>query len=223
MTQTDYNRIRDLIRGDIVNDRLKGGSRLKVRELATRYNTSAIPVREALQQLQGEGIVRFIPNRGASVRTIDTDFVRDIYEIRAMVEPFLARWFVRHQKDGDLDRLEAIQHAFDAAVEAKDWPKLRDLNAEFHAICYNGHYNDEAVQLASRHTELIAALADRFPRFSARAQAVCREHWAIIGAIREQDEAKTAKLVETHVRRSGDHLIERMKASLRHPEAAAVR
>lgn len=218
MTQTTYNRVRDLIRSDIVNDRLKGGSRLKIRDLATLYATSAIPVREALQQLQGEGIVTFTPNKGASVRTVDTDFVRDIYEIRGMVEPFLARWFVHHQKDGDCDQLEAIQREFDAAVEAKEWRKQRDLNRDFHALLYTGHYNVEAVQLAYRHTDLIAALADRFPRFSARARAVCREHWAIIGAVREQDEAKTARWVEVHVRRSGDHLIDRMKAALRHPE-----
>lgn len=213
--QTDYNRLRDLIRSDIVNDRLKAGSRLKIRELAKRYETSAIPVREALQQLQGEGIVNFVANRGASVRTIDKEFVRDIYEIRGMVEPFLARWFVRHHKDTDLERLEAIQLEFDAAVAAGAWSKLRDLNREFHGICYRGHYNQEAVAIAYKHNDLITALADRFPRSRARAEAVCREHWAIIDAIRAHDEAKTAKVVEAHVRRSGEHLIERMMAALR--------
>lgn len=211
--ETDYNRLRNLIRNDIVNDRLKAGSRLKIRELTARYSASAIPVREALQQLQGEGIVRFIANRGASVRAIDTDFIRDIYEIRELIEPFLARWFVRHHKDGDLERLEAIQRDFDAAIEASEWTKLRALNREFHGICYDSHYNEEALLMAYKHNDFINALADRFPRSRARSLAVAREHRAIIAAIRAQDENRTARAVEMHVRRSGMHLIERMKAA----------
>lgn len=214
-SQTDYSRLRDLIRSDIVNNHLKGGSRLKIRELAARYSTSAIPVREALQQLQGEGIVNFVANRGARVRTIDTDFVRDIYEIRALVEPFLAQWFVRHHKDGDLDRLEEIQGEYDAAVAAGEWQKLRRLNKDFHGICYNSHYNGEAVQIAYKHNDLINALADRFPRSRARASRVCSEHWDIIAAIRSHDEVKAAQVVEAHVRNSAQHLIERMKGTLR--------
>ena len=214
-SQTVYERLRDSIRSDIVNDRLKAGSRLKIRELAARYETSAIPVREALQQLQGEGIVNFIANRGASVRKIDANFVRDIYEVRALVEPFLARWFVRHHKDGDVERLSAIQTEFEAAVAAGDWHRLRPLNREFHGICYDSHYNEEALHMAYKHNDLINALADRFPRSRTRAQAVCREHWAILAAIRAQHEAQTARLVESHVRRSGLHLIERMNAALR--------
>ena len=86
--RTGYSRLRDLIRLDIVAGRLRPGARLKIAELAARYDTSAIPVREALQQLQGEGIVTFIANRGASVRTIDENFIRNIHEICALIEPF---------------------------------------------------------------------------------------------------------------------------------------
>ena len=52
------------------------------------------PVREVLQLLRGEGFVVFNRNRGARVRPIDRDFVRDIYEIGVLIEPALTRWFV---------------------------------------------------------------------------------------------------------------------------------
>src|SRR3712207_6602251 len=72
-----YERLRD----DIIHGRVKANERLKVAELATRMGTSTNPVREALQQLRGEGFVIMTPNRGARVRPIDEDFVRDIAEI----------------------------------------------------------------------------------------------------------------------------------------------
>jgi len=218
--QTGYNRLRDMIRKDIVGGLLKPGSRLKIAELAKRYDTSAIPVREALQQLQGEGIVTFVANRGASVRVIDADFIRDIHDIRALIEPFLTRWFVRHHRESQLAALESQQRRYDAAVEAGTLGDTHSINRGFHALIYDGHYNEEALLIAYRHTDLIGALSDRFHRSRARCQAISREHWGIIGAIRVQDEELAAKLMMEHVRRAGQHLTETIQAAARNANGA---
>ena len=81
----------ELIREDIIEGRLAANERLVAADLAERYGTSTNPVREALQLLRGEGFVIFAPNRGARVRPIDQDFVRDIYEIGVLIEPALTR------------------------------------------------------------------------------------------------------------------------------------
>lgn len=214
-SQTGYGRLRDLIRADIVEGRLASGERLKVAGLAARYETSTIPVREALQQLQGEGIVTFAPNRGASVRPIDGDFIRDIHEVRELAEPFLAAWFVRNHTDAQIAELAAVQRQYDAASRRGDLQRIRKLNRRFHQICYDGHYNAEALAVAYRHSDLIMALSYRFPSSRARTQAICSEHWAIIEAIRRQDEAATARLVAAHVRNAGRFLIEMMTAATR--------
>lgn len=213
--QTGYSRLRESIRSDIVEGVLEPGARLKIAGLAARYRTSAIPVREALQQLQGEGIVRFVANRGASVRPIDENLVRDIHEIRGLVEPFLVQWFVRHHTQRQLDALETIQRSYDAAAADGDRVTTRRCNEQFHSLCHDGHYNAEAVAIASRHTDLLRVLTDRFPKSRARVQAVAREHWAIVEAIRRQDEAEAMRLVAEHVRNSGEHLIEGMRAAAR--------
>ncbi len=83
-----------LIRDDIIQGRLPANSRLKIGSLAEYYGTSTTPIREALQQLRGEGFVIIEPNRGARVRPIDDNFIRDIYEIEALIEPYLAKSFV---------------------------------------------------------------------------------------------------------------------------------
>lgn len=213
--QTTYERLGDLIRLDIVSGELKPGSRVKVAALAERYRTSAIPVREALHRLQGEGLVQFSPNRGASVRAIDSNFIRDIHEVRALVEPFLVRWFVRHHREQDLAHLEAVQDEYDEAVREGRLELTHDLNRRFHGLCYDGHYNGEALRVAYRHTDLIGALFARFPRSKARAHAISREHRQIIEAIRGQDEELAARLMHEHVRSAGQHLIETVDGAAR--------
>jgi DNA-binding GntR family transcriptional regulator len=218
--QTGYLRVRDLIRMDIISGALKPGARLKIAELAERYATSGVPVREALQQLQGEGLVTFVANRGASVRAIDGNFLRDIHEIRALIEPFLLQWFVRNHRESDIQALEDIQREYDAVVAAGDLDRTHEINRAFHEICYSGHYNQEALTIANLHTDLIGALVERFPRSRARCQAISREHWGIIGAIREQDEGRASRLMQEHVRRAGQHMIETVQGALRDGEAA---
>ena len=211
--QTNYTRLRDLIRADIVEGRLPSGARLKIDEIAKRYQSSAIPVREALQQLQGEGVVVFLPNRGAWVRRVDADFLRYIHEVRALTEPYLIRWFVRHRTMAQLDALVAAQQAYDKSVDEEEPDRWHSHNVVFHSICYDAHYNHEALAIAKRHTELLHTVAQRFPVSRSRALQVCREHWAIIEMVRMQNEEAAAAIVEEHVRNAGRHLIERMLAA----------
>src|SRR6218665_2978628 len=104
----------EMIREDIISSRLEPNARLKVADLAAAYGTSTNPVREALQQLRGEGFVVMEPNRGARVVAIDEDFVRDIIEIEILIEPALTRWFVSIVSDADIVDLETAQAEIEA-------------------------------------------------------------------------------------------------------------
>lgn len=223
--QPSYNRVRDLIRADIIEGRLPSGARLKIADLAARYASSGIPVREALQQLQGEGIVIFTPNRGARVRQIDEQFIRNIHEVRAIVEPYLLRWFVRHHSPEQLAMLEAVQRDYDRAADEGVFAHWTAQNHRFHGLCYDGHYNTEALVMAGRHNGVIRAISLRIPASPARARQASREHWAIIERVREHDEDGAAAIVAEHVRHAGQHMIERMLAvgwsELRRPRQIA--
>ena len=93
-----YERIRE----EIITGGLAANARLKVSDLAKRLGTSTNPVREALQQLRGEGFVVMSPNKGARVRPIDEDFVRNTFEIELLIEPYLMRSFVELVTDADI-------------------------------------------------------------------------------------------------------------------------
>jgi DNA-binding GntR family transcriptional regulator len=75
---------------------------------------------------------------------------------------------------------------------------------------------------AQRHTDLIGAMVERYPRSRARSLAISREHWGIIAAVRAQDEELAARLVMEHVQRAGQHLAETMQAANRQPRAAEL-
>jgi DNA-binding GntR family transcriptional regulator len=222
--QTSYMRVRDLIRADIVEGRIPSESRLKIDEIARRYETSAIPVREALQQLQGEGVVVFTANRGARARKIDEAFLRNIFEIRALLEPYLVRWFVRHHTEAMLDALADVQTVYDASLNTDDPETWHAHNLRFHAILYDGHYNDEAVATSKRHNDLLHSLARRLPASRARGSQVSREHWAIVEMARLHNEDAAAAILAEHVRHAGIDLIERMLAAQkRQPPTAFAR
>ena len=199
----------EMIREDIVSGRLGPNERLKVADLAEHYQTSTNPVREALQQLRGEGFVLIEPNRGARVRPIDADFVRDIIEIEMLIEPALTRWFVSIASDADIVELERIQAEIEA-VNFEDRVVHGLLDTRFHQFIYDRHYNRHAAELWWKHREILRAISRRFPTSLSRRVSVLREHRELIEAIRAQDADAAAAVVARHVEGSGRHIIEQM-------------
>ena len=210
-----YERLRD----DIIHGRLKANERLKVAELASRMGTSTNPVREALQQLRGEGFVIMSPNRGARVRPIDEEFVRDICEIEVLIEPALTRWFVGIATKADVEELERIQAEIEA-LNFGDEMKHSNLDMRFHQLMYDRHYNRHAVDLWIRHRQILWAISRRFPTSLSRQSNVLEEHRELIACIKAQDAEGAARAIAKHVGGSGHHIIERMRVS-RHAKPAS--
>src|SRR3954470_17265775 len=172
-----------VIREDIVSGRLKANQRLVAADLAKRHGSSTTPVREVLQLLRGEGFVVFARNRGARVRPIDQDFIRDIYEIGVLIEPVLTRWFVSMATDADIAELERVQEQIEANNFA-DPIKHSDLDTRFHTLMYQRHYNQHAAELWWKHREVLRSVGRRFNFTLARRAQVLREHSDLIGYIK---------------------------------------
>lgn len=201
----------EMIRRDIVEGHLAAGARLNVNALARRYGTSTNPVREALQQLRGEGFVLFNPNRGARVRPIDEDFVRDVYEVTTLLEPYMTRWYIDYITDEDVAALEEACARIEA-VGFDDPEVYGRLDEQFHRIVYDNHYNRHAVNLWWRHREILRAIGRRFPFSRARRQAILVEHREWVDAIKQHDADAAVRAITRHVEGSGRHLVEHMRA-----------
>lgn len=201
----------EIIRDDIISGRLKPNERLVVADLAEQLGTSTNPVREALQLLRGEGFVIFSPNRGARVRPIDQDFVRNIYEISALIEPALTRWFVGMATDADIAELERIERL----IEQNNFvdPVLHSgLDVQFHTVVYQRHYNRHAAEIWWKHRQVLRAVNQRFNYTVARRGQVIRDHRELIELVKAGDAEQAAAVVARHVEGSGRHLLELMRA-----------
>ena len=200
----------ELIREDIITGQLRPNERLKVSELARRHGVSTSPVREALQMLRGEGFVVIHMNRGARVRPIDETFIRNIYEVETVIEPYLLRRFVELVTEEQIAELERTQ----AEIESNDFadPKLHaELDLEFHLITYHRHYNSHVRDLWQKHRDILGAISHRYPIALSRRKAVIREHRALIEAIRSQEVETACAIIARHAEGSGKHTIEQMR------------
>jgi len=200
------------LRGDIIEGVLEANERLKVNTLAARYGVSTNPVREALQQLRGEGFVVITPNRGARVRAVDEQFFHDTSEIEMLIEPFLTRWFVGIATEADVAELEAIQ----AEIEALNFRSLDEhsaLDTRFHRLMYERHPNRHMLDLWWNHRDILSAVARRYDITLSRRVAVIREHRAILSCIKAGDAEGAAAMVAQHVEGSGKMWIDQMRSS----------
>jgi DNA-binding GntR family transcriptional regulator len=211
MGGTTYQRVRDRIRRDIISGHIAPGSRLKIADLALLYGLSQMPVREALQQLQGEGLVTLSPNRGASVRRMDAQFIRNLFDIREALEGFLTFQAAPRVTPALIDELRTIQHRYDGLVAADDRLALEPVNREFHEAILGVTGNAEAIRLLDQHTAIIGVLRSRHGYAPGRLATIQREHWALLEALERRDAAGAQAIHAAHVRHAGDDMLAMMQ------------
>lgn len=128
-TAHEYARLE--LRKAILDGDLPGGTRLLQSEIAAQLGVSTTPVREALRDLDTEGLVSLDAHRGAIVRSLELAEVREIYELRMTLEPLLAQRVVEHISEEALSRAHALWLQMEEETNAAAWV---ELNHAFHAV-----------------------------------------------------------------------------------------
>jgi DNA-binding GntR family transcriptional regulator len=202
--------IRDRVRDDIVAGTLPFGSRLTLDLLARRYSVGHMPVREALRQLEGEGLVVLAPNRGARVRAVDVEFARNIFDLRIAIEAMLTRRAAERIEPHHLERLQSIQDRFEAQARKRDFESLLSLNRQFHDVIDEAASNPEAARVLERHWRVIAALWNLYGYGEKRVAGVISDHRQLIEALAAHDAEVAACLAMAHAAKAKQALIARM-------------
>lgn len=211
--EVGYRRLRDAIRLDIVDGTHQAGARLKVPALCARYAASAIPVREALQALQGEGLVTMEPHRGAVVRAVDADFLRQIYEIREALEGYLAGRFVALAPASAIVAMREVQAHMERVEAAGDLIARHAADREFHRILLTAAANEQALALIERQNNLSNALRLKYGQSDARRAQVRAEHHALLAALEARDAPAAVEIAARHARNAYQDFIFRMRAA----------
>lgn len=207
------------LRDYIIDGNIAAGERVPERQLCLMLNVSRTPLREALKVLAAEGLVQLLPNRGAQVRPIGEQEVRDLFEVVAGLEMLAARLACERVTDAEIAAIQKQHYEMYACYIQRQLPEYFRLNQAIHT----------AILAAARNPVLDATYASinariRRVRYAANlaeggrwAQAV-REHEAILDALSRRAGVELAELMREHMQRKCEAACEflRTEGSQRH-------
>jgi len=202
------------IRDDIAAGRIALGARVTIDDLAGRYGASHMPIREALRQLHGEGLVVMEPGRGARVRGPDRGFVENLFDTRCAIEVVLARGAARHCSAAQIAALSQIEQARESAVAAQDYGAALTGNRRFHQMINAAARNRQAEALVDQHWVLIAALWHHHGYGPERFAGVSSDHRALLRTLAAHDSDAAATIMGAHVIKAKFDLLARFDARL---------
>ncbi|WP_226781287.1 GntR family transcriptional regulator [Oceaniglobus trochenteri] len=196
------------LRREIVSRRIAAGDRLTVSEIATRYDVSGAPVREAMVQLASEGYIDMQANRGAVARVFGPTELRNIFSVREAFESHQTRRFAAVARPEDLDRLEQLAHEFETLVKTGDARRSSQVNIKFHDVMIRHDGNAEIAAILDRHRGVAMMMRHDFGRSDLRAEQAAQEHFTILAALRAGDADAAAAASGSHVRGTLDDILE---------------
>ncbi|MCA8235991.1 GntR family transcriptional regulator [Burkholderia cenocepacia] len=184
------------LRDMIINGELEAGERLVERDLAERFGISRIPMREAIQRLEREGLLDIFRNRGAVVRMLSTSDVQEIYDLRVLLEGDAIYRSVKQLDDETLARAELVHRLLgDATVPRRQGELNREFHALLYARCGNARQLKSIAELRSqveRYERLQATLLADTPSFQV-------EHEEILQACRERNARAARAMTVAHL------------------------
>lgn len=192
-------RVFEQIRDDILKGKYKEHEELREIALGKELGVSRTPVREALRQLELEGLVAIVPNKGAYVTGISHKDVEDIYCIRSMLEGLCARWAVENITDQQVEELDEVLMLSEYHLEKGDTDKVTELDSRFHKILYEAS-NSRILEHTLSDFHKYVKLARRISmEKESRAKESAKEHRKLLDAIRSRDADQAEKLANAHV------------------------
>ena len=203
-------RVFQKIREDILSGKYKEHDELRETTLGKELGVSRTPVREALRQLELEGLVTIIPNKGAYVTGISQKDIRDIYVIRSMLEGLCARWAAQHISEEQLDELEETILLSEFQMKKGSGfstEQITVLDGRFHTILYEASGSRILGHLLSDFNNYVRAARKSSIVSEERARKSIREHKQILRAIRDGDEELAEQLANEHIL----HVIQNLK------------
>lgn len=198
----------DSLKLSIGSGRLAPGAPIRQDQIAAELGVSHIPVREALRQLESEGLVVAAHNRGMTVAVLSEAEAVELTEFRALLEAHLTARAVPRLTDDDLAYAEGLVNAIDVAP---DTPEVTRLNAEFHRSLYrraDAPYFLRAVEQARVNLGRYLIMTWGSPGQMDRSQD---DHRQILEACRRRDADAASQIVERHVRAIGATIVDQIR------------
>lgn len=205
------------IKKEIRDGTLTPGSPLIISDLAKRYGTSRMPVRDAINRLVSEGVVLDTPTRRKIVPKISENDIKNIYEVRIRLESFAAGKAVASDRP-DLAELEGLLNRMDDSTQEQDYKTVFTLNKQIHFTLYEMAGNPWLLRFISQLWEqtqrnniaLIPLIRD-----SRHALELLKQHYALHEALAAGDAEQASCLMEKHLAFARDGVLSHVKEEKR--------
>ena len=203
MMETQRTSLRDQVfqklRKDILNGKYQAGDELVENTLGKEMGVSRTPVREAIRQLELEGLVQLIPNKGAVVNGISVKDMEDIFSIRSRLEGLCAGWAAKYRTEEELEEMEEVIYMSRFHAGKEHYEQVLELDTRFHELMYE-----------ASHSRILAHTLGDFHQYVQKARKISitsrvrsrksnEEHGMILEAIRAQDVARAETLATQHI------------------------
>ncbi len=184
---------------DILSGKLRSGEKLTEKRICDEYKVSRTPVREALRQLEMDGLIENIPNRGAFVIGLSPQDIDDMYVLRKAYEVQAVRWAIDRITDEEMEVLEETFEFMEFYTMKNDINKMLNINTGFHQIIYNASHNRMLQQLLSSYQVYIKHCKKTNYYAPDYLKEVLEEHRAIFEAFKAKDKEGGALAMTIHM------------------------
>lgn len=201
--------VRDGLRDQIMGGIIGEGTQLRQDQLAEQFGTSRIPVREALRQLEAEGLVRIEPNKGAIVTSLSIDDVLEMLDIRIALECHALRLAIPEMVEEDFDLATRILEGYHRAPDPLHWGKM---NWQFHWAIYAPCHKPRLLSMIEANYGHVNRFVRAQVSLAAGKDRPQQEHEQLLDLCRQGAREEAIALLASHI----DQTKKSVQASRRH-------
>ena len=199
----EYLPLRDVVfktlRQGILTGELKPGERLMEIHLANKLGVSRTPIREAIRKLELEGLVTMIPRRGAEVAQITEKSMKDVLEVRKVLDDLSVELACERITEEEKEMLKNACVDFEEAVKTGDFAKIAKTDVAFHDIIVTATRNIRLSQMVNNLAEQMYRYRFEYIKDSSQHERLVREHEEICQGILAGDKKRALEAIEAHI------------------------
>lgn len=196
------SRIFDLLRDRILNEEYETGQKLNELTLAKELQISRTPIREALKQLELEGLVESIPNKGVYVKGFSPRDIDDMFEIRKNLEGLAIEMAIDRMDDIHLAKIKEVYDLMEFYTAKKDAEKLIELNIMFHESIYQATQSSYFIQILTDMHYYVSMTSRHCVESRDHSEVSLYEHKEILKYIEAGNKNAARETVVKHIQRT---------------------
>lgn len=204
--------VQDAILAEIASGKLPPGARIIQEQIAQELGVSRQPVQQALLVLRNLGVLREAPGRGLQVAPLDLDHIRNMYDMRAVIEGLAFRKAAERSRERAAKEGESYIERGRAAVAAGDMARMIEADMAFHAFVYELSGNPLVAPTMESHWTNTQRVMGEVLMRDERPRDIWDQHEELLRAVIAGDGHKAERLARRHIEQAADFMIERLRS-----------